>query len=155
MEKQMKKAGMIISILMGLSMSFVLSLVGNLTAESGFVLPAWLISFVVSAIISLVIGFIIPMKKLNDSLCGKMNVKAESLPGNLITSFVSDLIYTPFITLVMIILAYSHIPEGHKPPFAMMYLKALGLSFIVGYVVIAILQPLFVKLVIKNMTPKN
>ena len=78
MAQKMKKVGSQMSLLMGVTLSFCLSLTGNLMGakqSGGFSVPGFLISFVVSTIISLIIGFFVPMKKVNDSVCGSLNLK--------------------------------------------------------------------------------
>ncbi|MGN0638879.1 MAG: hypothetical protein ACI4J0_10950 [Huintestinicola sp.] len=106
MGNTMKKMGISMSMLMGVTMSFVLSLVGTL-GGGHFTVPGWIRSFIVSLIISLVLGFIIPMKKLSDSACAKCNVPIHSTKGKLLSALVSDLIYTPLLTVIMVTLAVT------------------------------------------------
>ncbi|MBR1724799.1 MAG: hypothetical protein IJ723_07275, partial [Ruminococcus sp.] len=100
----MKKIGMKMSIYMGLSLSFCLLLAGNLSSGK-FTVPGFLISFVVSLIISLLIGFLVPMKPLTDKLDGKLGLKPGALSTRFFDSLISDLIYTPIITFVMVTMA--------------------------------------------------
>lgn len=152
MEAKMKKVGMTVSVFMGVTLSFCLSLVGNLlgSRQSGaFSVPGWLISFVVSTIISLIIGFIVPMKKISDSIHAK-NGGPRSLKARLIDTLVSDLIYTPVITLAMVFLAYRNATaHGAQMPFLPMFLSSLVVSLIVAYILIFILMPVFLKLSLK------
>ncbi len=150
----MKKIGITMNILMGVTLSFFLSLVGNLTAEGGFKLVPFLASFVLSTVISLIIGFVIPMKKIENSAVKAMGLNERSLPANLISALISDLIYTPVITLAMIVLARKmamKMSNGHAvlPPFAAMFVKSLIISLIVAYVIILIATPLYLKLSMK------
>ena len=152
MENKMKKVGMTISIFMGVTLSFCLSLTGNLmgSRQSGaFSVPGWLISFVVSTLISLIIGFIVPMKKISDSIQGRFG-GPRSLKARLIDTLVSDIIYTPVITLAMVALAYKNaVTHGAQMPFAPMFLSSLIVSLIVAYILIFILMPVFLKLSLK------
>lgn len=154
MEKNMRMIGMKMCILMGFTMSVILSLVG--TATSGhFTVPSWLISFGISLVISLVIGFVVPVNKLGDMACRKCKAEPRSLKGNLISSLVSNLIYTPIITILMVTVmvgnAAKHAPKGAVPPVTKILPGSLLISLVVGYVVIVIAQPLYLKLLLKNV----
>lgn len=151
--QMMKKIGRRMSILMGVSLSFCLSLLGNLTSGH-FTLPGFLISFAVSTLISLIIGFLVPMKKVGDGLANALHLKPRSLPAHCAESFVSDLIYTPVITLAMVALAWKMATShGAQMPFFPMFLHSLVLSMIVGYVLIFILMPVFFKLTTRGQPP--
>lgn len=151
--QMMKKIGRRMSILMGVSLSFCLSLLGNLTSGH-FTLPGFLISFAVSTLISLIIGFLVPMKKVGDGLANALHLKPRSLPAHCAESFVSDLIYTPVITLAMVALAWKMATShGAQMPFLPMFLHSLVLSMIVGYVLIFILMPVFFKLTTRGQHP--
>lgn len=150
----MKKVGIIMSLLMGVTMSFCLSLTGNLTSSEGFQLMPFLISFAVSTVISILIGIIVPMRKLEGGAVSALKLKEHSLPAKLVSALVSDLIYTPVITLAMIILARKmamKMSNGHAqlPPFGVMFVKSLIISLIVAYVIILIVTPIYLKLSMK------
>ena len=140
MQKAMKKVEFHMNILMGFALSLCLSLTNTLSAEKP-TLDTWLISFGTSALISFALSFIVPMKKIEDKLLGAMHIKTVSLLGKLISTFVSDLIYTPVITLSMvslvrfIVMQQSH-GMANLPPFIIMFAKSLIVSFIVAYCVI-------------------
>lgn len=147
--KKMKKIGIEMSLLMGVTLSFFLSLTGILSSGK-FTVPGFLISFVVSLIISLIIGFLVPMKKVNDSLDARLGLKPHTLKTRLFESLISDLIYTPIITLIMITMAYRNASANGAPvQYVPMLIGGLVLSLIVGYVLIFIFMPLFMKLVMK------
>lgn len=148
------------SILMGITLSFCLSLIGNLTSGDGFKIMPFLICFAASAVISLVIGFVVPMKKVEGGLNKALNLKERSLPAKLVSTFVSSLIYTPVITLAMTALVRMMVMKasnGHAelPPFIIMFLRSLIISFIAGYFIILIITPIFLKLSMKinGVTP--
>lgn len=144
----MKKMGRKMSLLMGITLSFFLSLAGNL-ASGRFTLAGFAISFAASTAISLIIGFCIPMKKVGDGVCAALHLKPRSLPAHCAESFVSDLIYTPVITLAMVALAWKMTTShGAQIPFVPMFLHSLVLSMIVGYVLIFIFMPLYMRLLV-------
>ena len=155
MNKEMRAIGIKMNIMMGLTMSFVLSLVGTLLGGH-FSIPSWLISFGVSLVISLIIGFIVPIKKVSDIFCNKCNTKPESGKGNLLSAFISDVIYTPIITIIMVSVmltnAAKHAPAGAAVPTVGQALPgSLIVCFIVGYVVIAVVQPIYIKKLTRNI----
>lgn len=158
MDKQMRSVGMKMTFLMGVTMSIILSLVGTLTSGH-FSLVSWIISFGISLGISIVIGFLIPVKRLGDMTCNKAKVAPNSLKGNLLSSLISDLIYTPLITTIMVIvmlaIAQKHAPAGAVPPVSRVLPGSLAITFIVGYVVIFIVQPLFLRTLLKNFKAES
>jgi len=156
----MRKIGILMSILMGFSMSLILSLVGTLMGGH-FTVPSWLISFGISFVISLIIGFIVPMKVVSDKACNGLKINPQSFKGNLLSSLISDLIYTPIITVTMVCimvtnakkqLAARGIPGG--PTILGELWPSLIVCLLVGFVVIAIIQPLFLKLLTRNLGKK-
>ena len=146
----MKKIGMKMSLYMALTLSFCLSLVGNLSSGH-FSVPGFLISFVVSFVISLVIGFFIPMKPLTDKLGGKLGLEDCSMKKRLFDSLISDLIYTPVMTFIMVTMAYKQATaHGQKIPYGAMLGKSMVSSLIVGDIIILIVTPIFLGIVMKQ-----
>lgn len=152
MDKKLIRVGMTMSILMGVTLSFCLSLIGNLmgSLKSGsFSIPGWLISFAISAVISIILGLIIPMKKISDTVQSKHG-GIGSVKGRLFDCLISDLIYTPLLTFIMVYLAYRNATaHGAVMPFAPIFISSLIVSFIVAYIIIYIVSPLFVRLSLK------
>ncbi|MCR5094251.1 MAG: hypothetical protein K6B72_09785 [Lachnospiraceae bacterium] len=163
MDKKMRSIGIKMSLLMGLTMSLFLSLVGTVHGLSsspaevpfmGYVM-SYLKGFAVSLIISLVIGFIVPMGRISRAIGEKAG--HGTLKARILDSFVSNLIYTPIITVVMVALNYGNAAsqaEAHgqaAPPFIMMFLSSLWICFLVGWVIIFIVQPLYMKLLMKGI----
>ena len=141
------------SILMSVTLSFFLSLTGNLTAKDGFKPMAFIISFIISTVISLIIGFVIPMRKVEAGITKGLGLRERSIPANIVSAIVSDLIYTPVMTLAMVALARKmamKASDGHAelPPFIVMFLSSLLLCLIVAFIIILIVSPLFLKLVL-------
>ena len=149
MNDQMKKAGRDISIKMAFTMSLVMSLIGNLSSGH-FTVPGFLISFILSFLISLAIGLLIPMGKVSGAACKAVNLKRGSIGARLMESFVSNLIYTPLMTLVMVFFAYTMAMRQSggmaQLNFWGMFLHSLIICFVAGYVVIFIVQPVFMRL---------
>lgn len=147
---QMKKIGMQMSLLMGVTLSFCLSLTGILSSGN-FTIPGFLISFLISTLISLVIGFLIPMKKVSDSVCKKLKLQPGKLSARCVESLVSDLIYTPIITLCMVAMAHRQAAShGKVIPFLPMFGKSLLVSMLVGFVLIFFFMPFYLKLLMKK-----
>lgn len=146
----MKSVGMKMSLMMGTALSFCLSLVGNLSSGH-FTVPGFLISFAVSLVISLIIGFLVPMGKVTMSLDRKLNMAPDKLSTRCFNALISDLIYTPLITFVMVTMAWKQATSHGAPiPYWPMLLKSLVLTMIVGYVLIFILTPVFMKIAMKG-----
>lgn len=150
----MKKMMIGMTFLMGFTMSICLSLLGTLTSGH-FSVPSFLISFGISFALSLMIGFSVPVKPLGDKICEKWKVNPRSFKGTAVSALVSDLIYSPFITIVMEVVmlknAAEHAPEGAVPPIGKVLPGSLLLCLAVAYVVIMITQPLFVRLLMRGM----
>ncbi len=153
MQEKMRKIGKEMALWMGLIMSFCLSLVGTLT--SGHFTPGgWLVSFVSSVIVSLIIGFLVPVGKISGDFCRKRNMQPGKLSTRCVESLISDLIYTPVITLVMVAIAYAMAMKmsGGKAEIAFlpMFLSSLLICFVVGFVLIFLIQPLLLRRTMKK-----
>ena len=146
----MKKIGLTVSILMGITLSFFLSLVG-ISSSGHFTVMGWLSSFAISLVVSLCISFVIPMKKLTDAIHAKLHLNPRKIGTLCLDSFVSDVIYTPLITFVMVAFAYAQAKShGAVMPFLPMFLHSLLLCFVVGYILIFICQPLYIRFAMKK-----
>ncbi len=152
MNEQMRKAGLKMSLLMAVTMSLCLSIVNNLA--SGSLNPILIfLSFAVGFIVSLLIGILVPMPRISSSIVAKYG---PGIKAHLLDSLVSDLIYTPFITILVVFLVRVYIgiaSGGHAqlPPYPIMCLRSLGLSLVVAYVVILVVSPIFKRLLFKGM----
>ena len=137
-------------LLMGFSMSFVLTLVG-MSSAGKLTLPGFLLRFTVSFLISLLAGKIIPAKRIAAEWTRKLNLEPGSLEARLLDALVTDLAYSPFMTLVMVSIAYFQATShGAKIPFIPMLLKSELISFAVAFVLGFVLPPLFVKILMKD-----
>ncbi|MBR6403007.1 MAG: hypothetical protein IKS48_06440 [Eubacterium sp.] len=145
MKKEQIMMGLKMNIAMGVTLSFFLSLQGNLLSGH-FTLSAWLISFVVSVLVSFVVCLIVPMRKVTDVVIQKSKLNPVSIPCRALVTLVSDCIFTPIMTFLMVLMAYkSAVKQGAEMPFGPMFLKSLILSMLTGFILIFILQPIFLK----------
>lgn len=147
--KNIKKINFFMNLYMGLTMSFILSLVGTSTGGH-FTVVSWLTSFAVSFILSLIIGFIIPINKISIFFTKSLLEKHKFLLKNIIDSLISNILYTPLLSASMVFLARIKIPLEHRPPFITLYIPSLIATFIIGWIVIFIVQPLFLKALLKK-----
>ena len=144
--KKMRKIGRTISVFMGFTLSLFLSLFGNLTSGH-FSWQGWLISFGASLIISLIIGFAVPMKKVNDSECRRHNLDPNKFSTHLLLGLISDAIFTPIISIAMVLLAYFMATrQGAQLNLAIMMITSILDCYAVGYLLILIFTPLYTKL---------
>ena len=153
MEERMRIISRKMAVRMGLLMSFCLALTGTVTSGH-FTVPGFLISFVLSLLISLVIGFIVPVGRISGAFSAGLGLERGSLGARIAESFISDLIYTPVITLAMTFFAYRmamRASDGMADnPYVPMFLSSLVICFVVGFVLIFIFQPLFLKMLMKD-----
>ncbi|MBQ8967630.1 hypothetical protein [Ruminococcus sp.] len=146
----MKKIGLGMSIMMGVTLSLTLSFVGTFTSGR-FTLVGFLLSFLESLVISFVIGFFVPMKKVGDAACGKLGIMDRPLACRCVESLVSDLIYTPIITFVMVFMAYKQ-ATSHGVPlrFGSMLGESMVISLVVAYLIIFLVTPNYMKFLMKK-----
>ncbi len=128
---------------MGVTMSICLSFVGNFMGflQSGkFSLVGYLISVSISTVISVIIGLLIPMKKIGDAAVRAAELKPFTVKAKLLEALISDCIYTPILTASMVAYEYftmrAHAsPEAleHMPTFFQMFIGSFFACMIVGY----------------------
>ena len=175
----MKKISIRMSLYMGLAMSFTLSLVENISSKR-FSFPIFFITLGASFLISVLIGLIVPMGRIGQA--ATKNMRQGSIGARALESLISDLIYTPVITIVMVWLVHNLVPvfagmaakqsvklqggskeamelasleaneeaAANLPPLVIMFLTSLALCFVIAYVLIFFLQPLFMKMLLKR-----
>lgn len=151
MNEQIKKAGRQISIYMGITMSFFLSLFENIISGH-FSLILFFATFFLSTTLSFIIGFFVPMGIIISKATA--NMKKGSIAEKLLSSLISDIIYTPVLTLAMIALVRVMLPDGaltNLPPFPIMFVGALIPAMILGYILIMIFMPIFQKMVFEKL----
>ena len=159
MEKDQKKIGMLMSVYMGFVMSIFMTVTGVCVGMLPNVLkhripPQAMISslisgFFISFAISMMIGFVVPMKTITDSATKNMK---PGMGKRCFETLISDAIYTPVISLVMVAFAYmSNNKNGEGgPTYLMMLIPSLIACFIVGYIIIFLVQPAILKHLMKR-----
>ncbi len=166
-----KNIGRYISLRMGVAMSVTMSVVGSLlgaitavkSSGAPFIvafLPSLLASIVITMIIAIGLGFVVPMKKVNDGIAKATKAKGFAL--HFLQSLVSDLIYTPLIGIVMAFFSTAVFVIPKNPALSMDMLVPVSLGnfaksflpeFVIALVVIIILEPIFQKAAFKKYIP--
>ena len=158
MQAKMKEIGRKMSIRMGILMSFSLSLIGTLTSGH-FSVPGFLISFVLSTVVSLIIGFLVPIGLINMKIAKKHNLEPGKIKTRCVEALVSDLVYTPVMTLVMTILAYTMAMKQSggmaQISFLPMFLRSLLICFVAGFILILVFMPIFLRRLMRNGPEKD
>ena len=179
MKEIMKKISIRMSLLMGLAMSLTLSLVENISSKR-FSFPIFFITLGASFLISVLIGLVIPMGRIGQAATknmkqGSLGARAlESLISDAIYTPVITLAMVWLVQKLVPVFAGAAAKQSVKlqggtkeamelarleafeeaeanlPPFAIMFLTSLALCFTIGYVLIFILQPLFMKMLLKK-----
>ncbi len=143
-----QKAGLKMSLLMGLMMSFSLSLIGLLSAGR-FTLSGFLVNFLTSFVISFLLGMILPVRKIAMKAAGAF--PPGSLKSRAVEALVSDLLYTPLMTFVMVYISYRQaVSHGAKIPFGPMLLKSELISIFFAFFLIFFLSPVLMKIAFKR-----
>ena len=140
-------------LLMGFSMSFVLSFIGMVSAHA-FTVPRFLLSFVISFLISFTITSLVPIPKITASAAEKCGLKPGGLARRALEALLSDLCLTPLMTFVMVYMAYRQAAaHGAKIPFGPMILKSEIISLLAAFVLLFLLTPVFVKIAFGDHPP--
>lgn len=138
------------SLMIGGTISFVNSLVGTLSSGR-FTFGGFLLSFLISFLIGFGLGLLIPIKKIGDTLIRKNGLQPGTRKARLLEALVSDLVYSPIMTFVMVYLAYSQATShGAKIPFGPMLLKSECISFVAAFILSFLLTPFYTKLIFKK-----
>ena len=138
-------------LLMGCALSFMMSIIGTLSSGR-FSFISFLTSFIVSFLISQVITNILPIRKITESAVKKAGLRPGTMKHRLLETLVSDLLLTPFMTLVMVYIAYRQaVSQGARIPFGPMLLRSELISIVCAYVLIFALTPLFMKMLLRKV----
>ncbi len=154
LQNEMRMVGRKVGLRMGVLMSFFLALIGTVTGGH-FSVPGFLISFILSVIISLVIGLVVPMGLLHAAARRRLKLETGSFPARLVETLISDIVYTPVLTLAMTAFAYGMTMKQSggmaQIPFVPMFLKSFIICFVAGYILIFIFMPIIFKGVMKKV----
>jgi hypothetical protein len=146
----MRSAGIKMNLLMGVTLSFFLSLTGLLSSRK-FTLVGFVLSFLVSLVISVAIGLLVPMRKISNKFTKKFGIKPQTMGARCFEALVSDVIYTPFISFCMVTLAYIGARrQGAQIPYLPMLIKSFLLSFFVAWLLIFTFTPIYFKICFKK-----
>ncbi len=166
-----KKIGRYIGIRVGIAMSITMSLVGSLlgaitavkSSGAPFIaafLPSLLASIIITTMIAIGLTFIIPMKKINDGV--EKATKTKGFALHFLQSFVSDLIYTPIIGIVMAFFTTAVFVIPKSPDLSMNMLIPVALGnfaksflpeFMIALVVVIVIEPIIQKAAFKKFIP--
>ena len=146
----MKRVGLVISIFMCATLSLCLPIIGVIQSGS-FSLPMYLLNFVIGFLVSFLISMMLPTIRINMALERKFGLKCNKLKARLLETFLSDLIYTPLITIFMTSIAWYNLKKmgAETPPYIPMILSSLAISFVVAYIIIFFALPLYLKIAMK------
>ena len=126
----MKKVGRKMSMLMGITLSFCMSLIGNITSGN-FKVPALVTSFLV-----------------------RLGLEEHSLGARCIESLVADLIFTPVMTVAMVSFAYMMAKKHDEAmPYVPALLRSLGIGLVLGFMLAFVLTPVYLKIAMKGAGP--
>ena len=151
MRKQMMKVGMIISLGNGLVLGSLFSAIGMANSPSGIIPMGVVTSALLSAVISIIIGLIVPMGLVSQKVTTKLGINParQKFLGVLVEGIVGDLIFTPILCTFFVVKNFMQgliPPQVPKFPF---WLKELGLDLLVALPVTMIIVPLLRKLAFK------
>ena len=150
----MKKVEQMMGLLMGVSLSFILTLTGTV-GSGAFTVQSFLSGFLISFIISMVITKIIPIQKISSSLSTKLNLKKGGLASRLFETLVSDLLMSPLMTFIMVFMAYKQATaHGARIALGLMLIRSEIISFVIAYIAIFFLTPVFLKYALKKAGKK-
>ncbi len=145
---EMKRIGMRMGLLMGASIGFVNSLIGNLSSGR-FTVSGFLISFLISFAVSQILGRIVPVRKISEQCLKKANARPGT--GRVIEALVTTFVYSPIMTFVMILFAYLRArSHGVQLPFGPMLLRSECISIVSSFILSYLLSPIYLKLLTKQ-----
>ena len=148
-----KLVGRYMNIMMGVLMSFSLSLVGNIVSGH-FSIPGFITSFIISLVISVMLGFVVRIGQINQNVGRRFDLQPGTIKTRIVESLISDLIYTPLLTFIMVAYSVSMAIKnsGGKAQISILseFLHSLWICFIVGFVLIFIFQPIILKISMKK-----
>ncbi len=104
------------NISIGIVISLALSLAVMLVSGH-FSFGWWVAAFLISTVISAVIGLFVPINPITGFVCKKLKIKEKTVGRRITGAVISDLIYVPVITLVVSLFAVgiaSHEVENFK-----------------------------------------
>lgn len=152
-DEVLNRIGRALSIRMGITMSFLLSVVGNVVSRH-FNITGFTASFLLSTGVSLVIGFLLPVGKIGIATCNKLGLKRGSVLGRYVLSLVATMIYAPVLTFTMAGVTYAIALKRTGGliwiPFWQILLLSFAITFVCGHLLDFFLMPVFLKRLLKK-----
>lgn len=146
----MRSAIMKMNLLMGVTLSFFLTLTGFLSSGK-FTLVGFVVNFIISLILSIIIGKIVPIRKISKKYAIKLGIKPQTIAARCFEALVSDLVYTPVISFCMVTFAYIAARiQGAQIPYLPMLIKSFLLSFFVAWLLVFTFTPIYFKICFKK-----
>lgn len=152
MKKTMMKVGILISLCNGLVLGSVFSSIGMIRSPQGRIMPMGVVtSALLSAVISIIVGLMIPMKSVTDKVHMKLGIDParQKAPAWFVEGVVGDLIFTPILCTFFIIMNRVQGRIDPHAPIFMVWLKELGLDLLVALPITMVIVPLVRKLAFK------
>ncbi|MBP5493078.1 MAG: hypothetical protein J6Y08_09555 [Clostridiales bacterium] len=151
MKKIMRKVSCLISFGNGLVLGAVFSAIAMARSPQGIIPMGVITSAILSALLSVIIGLLIPMKNVTDKAymkCG-VNPAKDRIRAALIEGLVGDFIFTPLLCTFFVV---KNIIEGRIPeevPKVIYWLRELGIDLLIALPITMIMVPLLRKLAFK------
>lgn len=151
MKKTMIKVGIMISLVNGIVLGALFSSIGMAKSPSGIIPMGVVTSVLLSSVISVIVGFIIPMKTVTE----KVNAKLGIEPGQkkalavLAEGLVGDIIFTPILCSFFVFKNYFQGKLPPQVPIVPYWLKELGLDLLIALPITMIIVPLVRNLALK------
>ena len=139
----------IMSLFVGVVLGFFLPLIGMLRSAH-FSIQGFAMGFFMSFLVSVILGFVIPARRVNLSINRKFKLRYNSIGTLFINALVTDVLYVPIITAFVATLSYrKSIAMGAMINYPEMLIKAIAVSLVIGYMLVFITFPYFLKLACK------
>ena len=146
----MRNYGKKMSLCMGIMMSLCLSAIGLLSANA-FTPYAFLLNFAISFVIVSIVSRFFDAGMISMKVLRKKGIDPKSFKGRVLQALISDLIYSPIMTFVMVTIAYAMAARnGIKIPYILMLLKGMAVSFVAAFFLCLIFTPIFEKILMKK-----
>lgn len=159
MKKTMMKKGLLMSLFIGTIMGAVFTVVAQLKNMQQIIIPGLVTGILISAVLSVIIGLIIPVKPVTDKICGRFGLTPEKrLPFLLMNTLICDIIFTPLNCcvnmLVGMTMGLTDVPAEvngffekmlyciKQPFFAPALISTLIIDLLIGFVLCLFITPL-------------
>lgn len=144
MKKTMMKVGALISLCNGIVLGTLFSIIGMSKSPQGIMPMGVVTSALLSAVLSVVIGLLIPMKNLSEKAEMKLGIDParQKALAWLVEGVIGDLIFTPILCTFFIIMNRVQGRIDPHAPIVMVWLKELGLDLLIALPVNLLIVPL-------------